>query len=252
MQQATRLTRALEENRFLLYGQAIRPLRPDASRPPMREVLVRMLDEDGRLQKPSAFIPAAERYGMMSAIDRWVVSQACKALARHSVSPDEILSINISSQSMGDDDFLDFVVEQLQHRNLDPRRCCFEVTETTAITNWNRALKLVSTLKAMGCRFALDDFGSGMSSFAYLQNLPVDLVKIDGRFVRHMTQNPADRAMVEAIHHVAHAMGIATIAECVEDARSLEAIRQLGTDYAQGFVFEHPSLLEGSELKTTA
>lgn len=250
MQQATRLARALEENRFLLYGQAIRPLRPDASRPPMREVLVRMLDEDGQLQKPSAFIPAAERYGMMSAIDRWVVSQACTALARHSVSPDEILSINISSQSMGDDDFLDFVVEQLHHRNLDPRRCCFEVTETTAITNWNRALKLVNTLKAMGCRFALDDFGSGMSSFAYLQNLPVDLVKIDGRFVRHMTQNPADRAMVEAIHHVAHAMGMATIAECVEDARSLEAIRQLGTDYAQGFVFEHPSLLERSELTT--
>jgi len=248
MQQATRLTSALEENRFLLYGQAIRPLHPGRSRPPMREILVRMLDEDGQLQTPSAFIPAAERYGMMTAIDRWVVNQACTALERCSVSPDEVLSINISSQSMGDDGFLDFVVGQLRRRDLDPRRCCFEITETAAITNWSRALKLVTTLKAMGCRFALDDFGSGMSSFAYLQNLPVDLVKIDGRFVRHMTRNPTDRAMVEAIHHVAHAMGIATIAECVEDTQSLESIEKLGTDYAQGFVIEYPAPLEASEL----
>jgi EAL domain-containing protein (putative c-di-GMP-specific phosphodiesterase class I) len=244
MQQATRLTRALEENRFLLYGQVIRPLRPDPARPALREVLVRLLDEDGRLQSPLAFIPAAERYGKMPAIDRWVVGKACTVLAQRPAAEDEILSINLSSQSLADDGFLDYVVEQFRHRHIDPRHCCFEITETAAITNWNRALKFVTTLKAMGCRFALDDFGSGMSSFAYLQNLPVDLVKIDGRFVRHVAHNPVDRAMVEAIHHVARAMGIATIAECVEDAESLEAIQLLGTDYAQGFAIEPPSPLE--------
>jgi diguanylate cyclase (GGDEF)-like protein/PAS domain S-box-containing protein len=251
MQQASRLTRALEENRFLLYGQAMRLLRLDVERPALREVLVRMRDENGRLQEPQTFIPAAERYGMMPAIDRWVVNQACTVLAQRTDSLDEILSINISSQSLSDDLFLEFVVEQFRRRKLDPQRCCFEITETAAITNWNRALKFVTTLKAMGCLFALDDFGSGMSSFAYLQNLPVDLVKIDGRFVRQMVHNPKDRAMVEAIHHVAHAMGIATIAECVEDAQSLEALRQLGTDYAQGFAIEYPSrLIESTPVMT--
>jgi diguanylate cyclase (GGDEF)-like protein/PAS domain S-box-containing protein len=243
MRQTARVAHALEENRFVLYGQNIRPLKPGAGRPPMCEVLMRLLDEEGRVQTPMAVIPAAERYGLMSAIDRWVIRHALDALAGAQIAAAEAISLNVSSQSLGDDHFLGFVLEQLQATAIDPRRCMFEITETTAIANWGRALHFVSTLKGLGCRFALDDFGAGMSSFAYLQSLPVDMVKIDGRFVRQIAHNPTDRAMVEAIHHVAHVMGIATVAESVEDARALAVVQQLGIDYAQGYAIHRPAPL---------
>jgi diguanylate cyclase (GGDEF)-like protein/PAS domain S-box-containing protein len=243
MRLISRITHAVEENRLVLFRQHIRPLRADVTRPPMNEVLVRMLDEDGRMLMPMAFIPAAERYGMMAAIDRWVVRQTCHWMAGARAPVHDILSINISGQSLSDDDFLNHVLDRFSQSGADPARFCFEITETAAIANWNRALLFITTLREMGCRFALDDFGSGMSSFAYLQNMPVDFVKIDGRFVRNIAVNRTDHAMVEAIHRIAHVMGIGTIAEFAESAEILATLREIGIDYAQGFAIHRPQAL---------
>ena len=246
MQLISRITHAIEDNRLVLYRQHIRPLRVRADRPPMSELLVRMLDEDGRMLTPMVFIPAAERYGMMAAIDRWVLHQACHWLSGACAAPADILSVNISGQSLSDDGFLNYALDRFNETGANPGRFCFEITETAAIANWNRALHFIATLRELGCRFALDDFGSGMSSFAYLQNLPVDFVKIDGRFVRNIVANRTDYAMVEAIHRIAHVMGIGTIAEFVENAEILATLGDIGIDYAQGFGIHRPQAL--SEL----
>lgn len=243
MQLISRITHAIEENRLVLYRQHIKTLRKGDSRPPMSELLVRMLDEDGRTLTPMAFIPAAERFGMMSTIDRWVVRQACHWLSATRDASPGILSVNISGQSLSDNDFLNFVLDRFNETGAEAGRFCFEVTETAAIANWNRALHFVTTLRELGCRFALDDFGSGMSSFAYLQNLPVDFVKIDGRFVRNIVVNRTDYTMVEAIHRIAHVMGISTIAEFAENAEILATLGEIGIDYAQGFGIHRPQAL---------
>jgi diguanylate cyclase (GGDEF)-like protein/PAS domain S-box-containing protein len=252
MQMISRLTHAVEENRFTLYTQAIEPLFPEKGRPPMQEILVRMLDEDGAIIMPGTFIPAAERYGIMPSIDRWVVRETCRQLARDNTPRPRIRSINVSNQSLSDDGFLDFVLRQFEESGIDPRLCCFEITETTAIANWNRATRFVLTLKGMGCHFALDDFGSGMASFAYLRDLPVDLVKIDGSFVRNIVNNRTDLAMVQAIHRIAHEMGIGTIAEFVESEAIRSALRGLNIDYLQGYAVHRPApLSEPIILPTT-
>jgi len=240
MQMISRLTHAVEENRFTLYTQAIEPLFPEEGRLPMQEILVRMLDDDGKIILPAAFIPAAERYGIMPSIDRWVVRETCRQLARDNSPTPRIRCINVSNQSLSDDGFLDYVVHQFEGSGVDPRLCCFEITETTAIANWNRATRFVLTLKGMGCHFALDDFGSGMASFSYLRDLPVDLVKIDGSFVKNIVKNRTDLAMVQAIHGIAHEMGIGTIAESVESEEIRTTLRQLDIDYLQGFAVHRP------------
>lgn len=252
MQMIARLTHAIEENRFILYTQAIEPLFPEKGRPPMQEILVRMLDEVGEIVMPATFIPAAERYGIMPSIDRWVVRETCRQLARDNTPTPRIRSINISNQSLSDDSFLAYVLCQFEASGVDPKLCCFEITETSAIANWSRATQFVLTLKGMGCHFALDDFGSGMASFAYLRDLPVDLVKIDGSFVKNIMTNRTDLAMVEAIHHIAHEMGIGTIAEFVESGEIRAALQQLGIDYLQGFAVHRPVPLEEPILLLTA
>jgi diguanylate cyclase (GGDEF)-like protein/PAS domain S-box-containing protein len=252
MQMISRLTHAVEENRFALYAQAIEPLFPETGRLPMQEILVRMLDEDGQTILPATFIPAAERYGIMPSIDRWVLRETCRQLSRENTPRPRIRCINVSNQSLSDDGFLDYVLHQIEGSGIDPRLCCFEITETTAIANWNRATHFVLTLKEIGCRFALDDFGSGMASFAYLRDLPVDLVKIDGGFVKNMVENRTDLAMVKAIHRIAHEMGIGTIAESVESAEIRAALRQLGIDYLQGFSVHRPVPLSEPIILLTA
>jgi EAL domain-containing protein (putative c-di-GMP-specific phosphodiesterase class I) len=153
-------------------------------------------------------------------------------------------AINLSGQSLSDETFLQFVVDEIEHSGASPERLCFEVTETTAVANLGRATEFISTLRARGCRFALDDFGSGLSSFAYLKNLEVDFLKMDGGFVQDMLNDPLDRAMVEAVNQIGHVMGVRTIAEFVENQAVLDALRELGVDYAQGFHIAQPKPMD--------
>ena len=192
-----------------------------------------------------AFIPAAERYGLMPSIDRWVVRTLFAWIKTHrQVLPQNICySINLSGQSLGDDAFTRFVEDQFRSSGVMPGRICFEVTETAAISNLAHAIRMMTKLKALGCGFSLDDFGSGMSSFAYLKNLPVDSIKVDGAFVRDMLTDPIDFAMVEAIIRIGHVMGLKTIAEYVESEAIMRRLAELGVDYVQGFGIHRPEPL---------
>jgi len=242
MQWAVRLPQALEQGRLLLYAQRIVPLRTEEGDAGHYEVLLRMRGEAGELILPQAFLPAAERYGLAPRVDRWVVSAALQCLAAdaHRLESLRLCSINLSGHSLGDEGFLAFVVQQLAQSGVPPEKVCFEITETLAIANLTNATQFIRALKAEGCRFALDDFGSGLSSFAYLQNLPVDYLKIDGHFVRRVAGGGVGYAFVKSINEIGHVMGKKTIAEFVEDAATLERLREIGVDYAQGFLFGHP------------
>ncbi len=245
MQWVSRITRALEEDRFILHAQAIRPADPGQPHLERYEVLLRMVDDAGAVISPMSFIPAAERFGLMPAIDRWVIKKLL-AWLQESGSRSEHLgqcAINLSGHSLGDDHFLDFVVNALRESGVPADKICFEITETAAIANLSRALRLIKVLKGMGCRFALDDFGSGLSSFAYLKTLPVDYLKIDGGFVRDMVSDPIDYAMVEAINQIGHVMGIRTIAEFVENDAILDRLRAIGVDFVQGYGIHAPEPL---------
>jgi len=245
MQWVARITHAFEENRFRLYYQNIVAVQPNQAGRRYCEILLRLEDESGRLVSPMTFIPAAERYGLMPLIDRWVIRSMFKWLADNPGSTEQrCYAINISGQSLGDEHFVEFVIDQFHDSGLPAEAICFEVTETAAIANLSRAMRFISILKGLGCRFSLDDFGSGMSSFAYLKNLQVDSVKIDGAFVRDMATDAVDHAMVEAINRIGHVMGIQTVAEFVESKEILEQLRQLGVDYAQGYVIHKPAPLQ--------
>ncbi|MEY4729270.1 MAG: hypothetical protein RL020_428 [Pseudomonadota bacterium] len=248
MQWFTRIGHALEENRFVLYGQPIRALSKSNARDAYVEVLVRMNGEDGQLISPGAFIPAAERYNMMPQLDRWVVNSAVAWYAEqlHSKRQTTLptLGINLSGASVSDAGFLEFIRTTLKARDVPARALCFEITETAAITHMKRAVRFMNELRETGCRFALDDFGSGMSSFAYLKNLPVDFIKIDGNFVREMHKDVVDLAMTEAINRIGHVMNIPTIAESVENQETLDMLEELGVNYAQGYHIARPMLLD--------
>ena len=251
MQWVHRITSALEENRFTLYYQAIVPL-ASGNRQRCGEILVRMLDPHGNIVPPMAFIPAAERYNLMDQIDRWVIRTTIETLA-HRQAPilkdGDWVSINLSAQSLCDESFLSFVLKQLKDSAIDPAWLCFEITETSAIANLARAIEVITHLKDQGCRFALDDFGSGVSSFAYLKNLPVDLVKIDGAFVRDIQLNEINLALVTAINQVGHVMGIRTVAEYVENRKIAVLLRKLGVDFGQGFGIHAPAPLSEALLE---
>jgi diguanylate cyclase (GGDEF)-like protein/PAS domain S-box-containing protein len=245
MQWVSRITSALEEHRFRLYGQAIVPLVARQSERPRVEVLLRLVERDGSLISPGAFIPAAERYNLMAAVDRWVVREVTAMYGRlRGPGAKPIASINLSGASLGDPNMLTFVRDQLSRHNLAPESLCFEITETAAIANLAHAAHFIRELKHLGCWFALDDFGSGMSSFAYLQSLPVDYLKIAGAFLRHIESDPVEYAMVEAINRVGHVMRLKTVAEGVENFETLETLRKLGVDYAQGYAICQPEPLE--------
>ncbi len=244
MEWVGRLNRAMEENRLLLYFQPIVPL-AGGDLAPHYELLLR-LEEGGEPIRPMAFIPAAERYQLMPQLDRWVIEHALSLCARGIVRPAErpsTLGINLSGASLSDSQFQGFIRDILDRYPGVAPRLCFEITETAAMSNLDAVLGLIRDLRALGCHFALDDFGSGLSSFAYLQGLPVDYLKIDGAFVRDMARNPVDAAMVEAIAKVARIMGIRTVAEFVEDEETAQALKALGVDYAQGNHFSEPQPL---------
>lgn len=231
-----RIHEALRTNRFRLYGQLIRPL--DGSDEPHLEILLRLLDEEGRVQSPETFLPAAERYFLMPSIDRWVVSHALAALTSRGAT--HVCSINLSGQSLNDESFVGFILEELDRTGIAGKWVCFEITETAAINSMETAKRFILRLKERGCRFSLDDFGTGLSSFSYLKALPVDFVKIDGSFVKCIIDDPVSESMVLAITQVGHAMGLKIIAEYVENARIEKRLRELGVDYAQGYAIERP------------
>jgi len=249
MQWVSRISKAFEEDRFRLHYQNIRSIQVRSEDPIYCEILLRMVDETGLLIPPMAFIPAAERYNLMPAIDRWVVRSMFQWIAKQTEKAGErrLYAINLSGQTLGDDSFVAFVVEQFEKSGISPRLICFEITETAAIANLARAMSFMSVLKGMGCRFSLDDFGSGMSSFAYLKNLPVDSIKIDGAFVRDIITDEVDMAMVEAINRIGQVMGIQTVAEFVENDAILARLKDLGVDYAQGYGVHKPECLPGHE-----
>ncbi|MHB8472505.1 MAG: EAL domain-containing protein [Gammaproteobacteria bacterium] len=245
MRWVSRLHKAIAEDRFVLYYQPIVQVIRGATDDLHFEVLIRLRDEQGKEVPPMAFIPAAERYNLMPSIDRWVVRNTLRYLRALPSPPAQWLCVmNLSGQTLCDDQFLDYVLDQLQVAEIDPRHLCFEITETAAIANLRHAVHFMTELKAIGCRFALDDFGSGLSSFAYLKNLRVDYLKIDGGFVKDMVDDPIDCAMVEAINQIGHVMGIQTIAEFVESDAILSALGRLGVDYAQGYWVAAPRPLD--------
>ncbi|HJU50578.1 MAG TPA: EAL domain-containing protein, partial [Pseudogulbenkiania sp.] len=241
MEWVHRLRRAQEEDRFRLYAQRIAPLSGSGPAAPHFELLLRLLDEYGMLVPPNAFIPAAERYNLMVSIDRWVVRTALATLVAQTPPGSQwTCAINLSGASLGDDDFLDYLRAELMGSGLDPAHICFEVTETSAIANLACATEFMRELRQLGCRFSLDDFGAGMSSFGYLKHLPVDYLKIDGGFVKDMLDDPIDHAMVEVINHIGHVMGKHTIAEFVEHQGILDELKRMGVDYAQGYGVARP------------
>ncbi len=246
MRWVARLNRALEEDHFELCYQPIIALEgrePELTR--AFEVLVRLREPGGQRVPPGAFLPAAERYGLAVRLDRWVVEHTLGWLERQpAILADlEHCAINLSGQSLGDEQMLAFLVERVRRWPAPAAKICFEITETAAITNLAVATRLIRALRAEGCRFALDDFGSGLSSFAYLKSLAVDFIKIDGTFVRDMAGDPVDREMVRSINEIGHVLGKRTIAEFVEDDTTLELLREIGVDYAQGYGIARPAPL---------
>ncbi|WP_045056077.1 EAL domain-containing protein [Aliterella atlantica] len=244
MQWISKLQQALENNSFCLYCQPIIAVGADDFDLQHYEILLRLRDETGNIVPPMAFIPAAERYGLMHLIDQWVIRTLFTYLGQHYQNMGEnsgyIYAVNLSGASINDDRFMEFLQQQFALHQIPPQAICFEITETVAITNLNNASKLIRELKNLGCSFALDDFGSGMSSFAYLKSLPIDYLKIDGNFVKEIVDVPTDLALTEAINQIGHVMGLKTIAEFVENDAILQKITELGIDYAQGYGIAEP------------
>lgn len=240
----SRLQAALQDNRFILYSQKITPINGHNDTP-HHEVLIRMLDEDGKIIPPNSFIPAAERFNLMQNIDRWVIEHVCIYLSEIQTAnkPTPAISINLSGMSIGDQEFLQNVISLFEKYDTPSDHICFEITETAAITHLPDAIKFMTEMKKRHCKFALDDFGSGLSSFAYLKDLPVDYLKIDGHFVKDITTDPVDKAFVESIHQISRVMKIQTIAEFVENDEILAVLKEIGVDYAQGYGIARPEPL---------
>ncbi len=247
MQWVSRITKAIDEDRLQLYYQTIQPIIPD-TQGAHYEILLRMLDEDGNIVSPASFIPAAERYGLMPAIDRWVIENTFIKLGKlYRGESKQLLhtcSINLSGTSWANEDLVGFICEMAGRYRVPARLICFEITETAAITHLSKAIAFIRELKSVGFRFSLDDFGSGVSSFGYLKQLPVDYLKIDGGFVRNMIDDKIDHAMVETINNIGHIMGIKTIAEFVESETILERLTTMGVDNAQGYAIAKPRPLD--------
>ena len=240
-----RLQTALKENRFQLYHQAIVPAHGEDGGPAM-EVLVRLQDESGQDLLPAEFMRAAERYRLMGLVDRWVVQTTLAALGRGAISVPAAhsVAINISGQTLGDEQFLEFVVECLDSTGVAPGQVCFEIAETAVIANLDHARRFVGVLHGMGCQFALDDFGSGVGSFSNLKTLPLDYLKIDGSFIRNLARDSVNQAMVTAMIKLARTLNFKVIAEQVEDSAAEEAARRMGVDYLQGYAISRPQPLQ--------
>lgn len=233
--------KSLLENRFVLYAQEIRSITGDKIKW-HGELLVRMLGEDNEIISPDKFIPAAERYNLMTEVDKWVVNEAFNYVKKleEKYKGSVLCAINLSGQSICDKDFLEFIMTKFTEKNISPLSICFEITETAAISNFIYAEKFLSKLKSMGCRFSLDDFGSGLSSFGYLKRLDVDYLKIDGGFVKGMLEDEKDFSLVKSINQIGKEMGMKTIAEFVENDALHNCLIEMNVDYVQGYGIAKP------------
>ena len=253
MQWLHKLREAIDRDQLVLYGQTIFPLGHENPHPMMCELLVRMIDSEGRLIPPMTFIPAAERFNLMFDLDLWVIGSAFRQIAklRQDHPQDQrIFTINLSGQSLDHPD-LELAIQELELKfGVDPHRICFEITETSVIANMERALGLMDQLRRRGFLFALDDFGTGLSSFAYLKKLPVDYLKIDGEFVRDILHDPVDKAMVDTIKRIGDVLGMMTIAEAIEDEASCQLLTAMGINYGQGYHLAKPAPGEFAPVKS--
>jgi len=254
MDWVTRINEAFEQERFRLFYQKIVPVLPSDVRHEHCEVLLRMMDAQGNIIPPMEFIPAAEKYDMMQLIDRWVVrtlfaakssewQRFRKECAQRPGMCSLQYSVNISGASICDTQFLDFLLAEIANHAIPTDVVCLEITETMAISNMDKARQFINRVRSAGCRIALDDFGSGMSSFAYLKNLPIDYLKIDGSLIRNIAEDPADLGIVDAANRIGHLLGFKTVAEFVENDAIMAKLRQIGVDYAQGYGIHKPEAL---------
>jgi len=241
MQWLAKLTQALDKKMFKLYVQPIKSLQHESSIAHY-EVLVRLEDVDGKIISPMAFIPPAERYGMMQALDRWIIEEVFKEYTKLHEKSGKLFSfsINLSGNSLNDNTLSEFIQKMFERYHVPFQSICFEVTETAAVSNLTTALKFLKTMRKLGCKFSLDDFGSGLSSFSYLQNLPVDYLKVDGAFVRDIDVNMVNRAMVKSINEISHVMGMKTICEFVENEEVERVLKEMNVDFAQGYFYAKP------------
>ncbi len=242
MEWASRIRDALREERLLLDFQELRPIQPGADEPPHIELLLRLRAEDGREVMPGAFLPAAERFGLMPAIDRWVVGTALHNLDRLHPSGQRLgtCAINLSSASLEDAGLLQVIADLIKDRGIDPHRLMFEITETVAMRDFAASSALIARLRGLGCRVALDDFGAGMSSFGYMKNLELDMVKIDGSFVQELATDRMSQSIVRAVTEIGHQQGLKVVAEWVSSPDMVGLLQQMGVDYGQGFALHKP------------
>jgi EAL domain-containing protein (putative c-di-GMP-specific phosphodiesterase class I) len=243
---AHQIRRALDEDRFVLYWQPIIDLRSGLVT--HREVLLRMIGDDGRIIAPGAFIDTAERFDLIQEIDRWVVRKAIHLLAEQDVT----LEVNVSGKSIGDPTLTALIEQELAQSGADPGRLVFEITETAAIANMDQAREFAERLHAVGCRFALDDFGAGFSSFYYLKHLPLDYLKIDGDFIRSLTSSDTDQLVVRSMIDIARGMGMKTIAEFVEDSETAAMLHAMGVDLSQGYFHGRPEPVAAARFSQVA
>lgn len=245
MEWAGRIREAIGEGRFVLHFQELASLWDGGEAEGVHmELLIRLRDENGGMVPPGAFIPAAERFGLMPQLDRWVVDTALANFSKlhPSGKPVKLCAINLSGPTFEDDSFADFVLQRLEDYGVSPHRICFEITETAAVSSMTRAVDFMQKLRDAGCKFSLDDFGSGMASFGYLKNLPVDFIKIDGSFIRNIETDPVSYSIVRAVTDIGHQLGLKVVAEWVADDRARDLLRGLSVDYAQGFAIHKPEV----------
>ncbi len=256
MKSVGQIYQSLKEDRFSLFVQTVQSLKNIKGK--HYEILIRMEWEEGKLIPPSEFLPAAERYNIISSIDRWVINRTCQLLVENPnfVKQINFVAINISGQSFSDETFLDYVSTQIQKSGINGNKFCFEITETAAISNLNKANEFIAVLRQYGCQFSLDDFGSGLSSYGYLKNLSAEYLKIDGMFVKDILNDPIDRAIVRSINDIGHELGMQTIAEFVENTEIRDMLEEMGVDYVQGYGIDKPqpfvTLLEQHQLENIA
>jgi len=252
MQWLPRIQQAIEEERLVLYFQPIVLISNNQEPEKHGEILLRLQDENGNLISPGTFLPSAERYNQMVILDRWVVERTFRLLKTATSEQNRtVYAINLSAQSLGDEDFLEFVVNGIKENCVCPSCICFEITENVALADLQHVTQFIMTLKKLGCRFSMDDFGSGLSSFGYLKDLQLDFLKIDGRLVKDMIDDPIDHAMVEAIHKIGHTMQLKTIAEWVENDATQDLLQQMGVDYVQGYWLAEPYLIDDQSIRAT-